>query len=72
MANALNKNVSEIVLKKFLPGFMDDLVLAETVDRQLLTGVINPNTGDSVQFKRPHQYEGVRTPSGDISGSPLA
>jgi len=69
MANNLTKNVSQIVLEEFLPGFMDDLVLAETVDRQLLTGVINPRTGSSVQFKRPHQYASTRTPDGDITGS---
>jgi len=68
MANNLDKNVSEIVLKEFLPGFMDDLVLCKEVDRQMLTGSINPNTGETVQFKRPHQYQVQRTPAGDISG----
>jgi hypothetical protein len=69
MANSLNKNYSEIVLKKLLPGFMDDLVLANTVNRQLIQGQINPSTGDSIQFKRPHQYQSVRTPDGDITGN---
>lgn len=68
MENDTTKNVSQLVLKKFLPGFMSDLVLAETVERQMLTGVINPNTGDSVQFKRPHQYRSERTPGGDMTG----
>ena len=68
MSNTLTKNVSQMVLKKFLPGFMDDLVLSETVDRQLLRGVINPNTGSSVQFKRPHQYRSERTTNGDMTG----
>lgn len=66
--NDLKSNVSQIVLKKFLPGFMSDLVLAKTVDRQLLAGEINSNTGDSVSFKRPHQFASLRTPTGDISG----
>lgn len=66
--NKLDSNVSQIVLKKFLPGFMSDLVLAKTVDRQLLAGEINSNTGDSVSFKRPHQFSSLRTPTGDISG----
>ncbi|MCV5579186.1 head protein, partial [Escherichia coli] len=52
MPNNLDSNVSQIVLKKFLPGFMSDLVLAKTVDRQLLAGEINSSTGDSVSFKR--------------------
>ncbi len=66
--NKLDSNVSQIVLKKFLPGFMSDLVLAKTVDRQLLAGEINSSTGDSVSFKRPHQFASKRTPTGDISG----
>ncbi|HAT5003097.1 TPA: head protein [Serratia marcescens] len=66
--NDLNSNVSQIVLKKFLPGFMSDLVLAKTVDRQLLAGEIDSSTGDSVSFKRPHQFASKRTADGDISG----
>lgn len=66
--NSLDSNVSQIVLKKFLPGFMSDLVLAKTVDRQLLSGEINSSTGDSVSFKRPHQFSSLRTATGDISG----
>ncbi|MGG7778566.1 head protein [Klebsiella aerogenes] len=66
--NNLDSNVSQIVLKKFVKGFMSDLVLCKTVDRQLLAGEINPNTGDSVSFKRPHQFSSIRTPTGDISG----
>lgn len=66
--NNLDSNVSQIVLKKFLPGFMSDLVLAKTVDRQLLAGEIDSSTGDSVSFKRPHQFSSLRTATGDISG----
>lgn len=66
--NKLDSNVSQIVLKKFLPGFMSDLVLCKTVDRQLLAGEINSSTGDSVSFKRPHQFASKRTATGDISG----
>ena len=67
MANNTDKNVSELVLKKFLPGFMSDLVLAETVNRELLRGVIDPSTGDTVQLKRPHQYRSERTTDGDMT-----
>lgn len=68
MANNLDANISQIVLKKFLPGFMSDIVLCKTVDRQLLSGEINSNTGDSVSFKRPHQFKSERTETGDITG----
>jgi len=69
MANNLDKNVSQLVLKKFLPGFKSDLVVCKSIDTQILEGVINPNTGDSVQLKRPHQYQAIRSATGDISGS---
>jgi hypothetical protein len=68
MANTLTKNVSQLVLKKFLPGFMSDLTLCETVDRQVIKGVINANTGSTVQLKRPHQYRSERTSGGDMTG----
>ncbi|OBU10455.1 P22 phage major capsid protein family protein [Morganella psychrotolerans] len=68
MANNLNSNVSQVVLKKFLSGFMSDLVLCKTIDRQLLSGEINSGTGDSVSFKRPHQFRSERTSDGDITG----
>jgi len=69
MANTLDKNFSTIVLKQFLPGFMSDLVLAKSIDRQLLQGKINKDTGSTVQFKRPHQYVSERTSRGDVTGS---
>lgn len=68
MANVLDKNTSQLVLKKFVKGFMDDRVLLQTVNTQLLEGVLNPNTGSTVQFKRPHRYQAVRTATGDMTG----
>lgn len=69
MANNLGSNVSQLVLKKFAPMFSSDCVLSKTVDRQLIQGEINPNTGDTVYIKRPHQFKSNRTASGDISGT---
>lgn len=69
MANNLNGNVSQIVLKKFAPMFQNDCVLVKTVDRQLIQGEINPNTGDTVYLKRPHQFASTRTADGDISAT---
>lgn len=68
MANNLNSNVSQIVLKKFAPMFQNDCVLLKTVDRQLIQGEIDPNTGDTVYLKRPHQFASSRTADGDVSG----
>lgn len=69
MANNLNGNVSQIVLKKFAPMFQNDCVLLKTVDRQLIQGEIDPNTGDTVYLKRPHQFASTRTADGDISAT---
>jgi len=66
-SNNLNSNVSQIVLKKFAPGFMSTNVLLKAVDRQVIQGEINPNTGESVFLKRPMQYKASRTTSGDLS-----
>ena len=68
MTVTATKNISTLILKKFTEGFMDDRVLLNTVDTQLLAGELNPNTGDTVQFKRPHQYSAARTSGGDMTG----
>jgi len=69
MANNLDSNFSQIVLKKFMKGWENDLVLSKTVNTQLVAdGDINPNTGDTIWVKRPHQYRSVRTSDGDVTG----
>lgn len=69
MANTLTENTSSIVLKKFLDGFMSDIVLAKSIDTQIIAGELNPNTGDKVRIKRPHQYVAERTTDGDVTGT---
>jgi len=39
------------------------------VDTQLLSGKFNPSSGSTVDFKRPHDYNTIRTAGGDISAS---
>lgn len=68
--NNVDKNVSTIVLKKFIKGFDSQRVLSKIVDRQLIGAEINADTGGSVQLKRPMQFETIRTPDGDITGKP--
>lgn len=68
MSNNLDKNVSQVVLKKFVKGFESNRVLSKTVDRQLIKGEIDMNTGDSVSLKRPHQFATIDTPDGNITG----
>jgi hypothetical protein len=67
-ANNLQGNVSQIVLKEFAKGFTNSNVLVNAVNRQVIQGELNPNTGDSVRLKRPMQYKVERTATGDLTG----
>jgi hypothetical protein len=53
----------------FLDAFETTRVITKSVNTQLLTGRFNPSTGSSVDFKRPHDYNSIRTAGGDISSS---
>jgi len=69
MANNLNSNVTRKVARVFLDAFEASRVLTKTVDTQLLSGKFNPASGSTVDFKRPHDYNSIRTSGGDISSS---
>jgi len=69
MANNLNSNVTRKVARVFLDAFESSRVVTKTVDTQLLSGKFNPSSGSTVDFKRPHDYNTLRTAGGDISGS---
>jgi len=69
MANNLNSNVTRQVARVFLDAFEGSRVLSKTVDTQLLTNKFGPSSGSTVDFKRPHDYNSIRTAGGDISGS---
>jgi hypothetical protein len=69
MANNLNSNVTRKVARVFLEAFEASRVLTKTVDTQLLSGKFNPSSGSTVDFKRPHDYNSIRTSGGNISSS---
>jgi len=69
MANNLNSNVTRKVARVFLDAFESNRVVTKTVDTQLLSGKFNPSSGSTVDFKRPHDYNSIRTSGGDISSS---
>lgn len=69
MANNLNSNVTRKVARVFLDAFESNRVVTKTVDTQLLSGKFNPSSGSTVDFKRPHDYNSIRTSGGDISAS---
>ncbi|MFP3029479.1 MAG: P22 phage major capsid protein family protein [Arsenophonus sp.] len=61
MPNNLKSNISQIVLNNSYRGFIPNVVLSNTVDRQLLLSEINLNTGDNLMFKRIHQFKSEKT-----------
>jgi hypothetical protein len=69
MANNLNSNITRKVARVFLDAFEASRVVTKTVDTQLLNGKFNPSSGSTVDFKRPHDYNSIRTSGGDISSS---
>jgi len=69
MANNLNSNITRPLARVFLDAFESNRVVTKTVNTQLLSGRFNPSTGSNVDFKRPHDYNSIRTSGGDISSS---
>ena len=67
MPNNLNSNITRKVARVFLDAFESNRVLTKTVDTQLLSNKFNPSSGANVDFKRPHDYNTIRTAGGDIS-----
>ncbi len=68
MANNLSSNITRPLARVFLNAFESARVLTKTVDTQLLSGRFNPSTGSNVDFKRPHDYNSIRTAGGDLTG----
>ena len=69
MANNLSSNITRPLARVFLNAFESARVLTKTVDTQLLSGRFNPSTGSNVDFKRPHDYNSIRTAGGDLTGA---
>lgn len=66
-SNNLGSNITQKVARGFLKAFEGSRVLTKTVDTQLLSGEFDARSGDTVSFKRPHDYKSDRTADGDIS-----
>ena len=69
MANNTASNHTEDLARVFLEKFEASRVLTKGVNTQLLTPRLTPDTGGVVSFKRPHDYNTIRTAGGDISSS---
>lgn len=69
MANNFTSNTVEKLARVFLEKFESSRCLCKAIDTQLIQGDFTPSSGGKVSVKRPHDYNSIRTPGGDISGS---
>jgi len=67
MANNLASNVTEKLLRKFVPGFENDQVLTKSIDTSLIADEYDAESGDTVSIKRPGQFKAIRTADGDLT-----
>jgi hypothetical protein len=68
MANNFDSNFTRKLARVFLEKFENNRVMSKNVDTQLLSGRFAPDTGETVDFKRPTDYKSTRTSNGDVSG----
>ena len=66
MANNLSSNITRQLARVFLEKFEASRVLCKSVDTQLLSGKFTPASGSTTDFKRPHDYNSIRTAGGDV------
>lgn len=69
MANNFDSNFTRKVALKILDRFEANRVISKNVNTQLFQGAFNPNTGDTIDVKRPTDYQSVRSANGDITGT---
>lgn len=69
MPNNLTSNTSPLLARTFLEKFESSRVLCKAVDTQMISGISSPRYGGEVSVKRPHDYNAIRTPDGNISAS---
>lgn len=67
MANNVESNVTQKVMKSFLSKFESDRVLSRNVNTQLFQGKFTPDFGDTISVKRATDYNAVRTPEGNVT-----
>ena len=65
--NNFDSNFTRKLARVFLEKFDSERILSKNVNTQLLQGRFAPDTGDTVDFKRPTDYLSVRTPKGDVT-----
>lgn len=68
MPNNYTSNTNKKLLQSFTKNFMADVVVAKSVERQILVGDYDNSTGGKVAMKRGVQYTPIRSNDGDLSG----
>lgn len=69
MANNFDSNFTRKLMMKVADRFEANRIMSKNVDSQTFSGAFNPNTGDTVDIKRPTDYKTTRTANGDISAT---
>ena len=69
MANNLESNFTRKLARVFMEKFQNTRVHSKNVNTQLLSGRFGPESGDTVDFKRPTDYKSVETADGNITGT---
>ncbi len=65
--NNFDSNITQKLIRKFMPKFESARVLSKNINTQLLSNEFNPSTGDEINFKRPTDYRTVRSSDGDLT-----
>lgn len=69
MANNFESNFTRKLMMKVADAVESNRIVSKNVDTQTFKGAFNPNTGDTIDIKRPTDYKTTRTSNGDISAT---
>ena len=69
MANNFESNFTRKLMMKVLDRFECNRSISKNVNTQLFSGAFNPNSGQSIDIKRPTDYTSHRSATGDISSN---
>lgn len=68
MPNNFDSNFTRKLMEKVKGRFESNRVISKKVDVQTFSGGFNPNSGDTIDVKRPTDYVTTRTSNGDLTG----
>jgi hypothetical protein len=69
MADNFDSNFTRKLMMKVADRFEANRVMSKNVDVQTFKGAFNPNTGDTIDIKRPTDYKTTRSATGDLTGA---